>query len=328
MTKLFIAEIIAGFFEIYLNLRQISLATHGICTLIFAIMQALNKHISNYLSDVSIPKGTNARLCAWILVVFFVPLATQGQSWKPRAWINGGVFLPQVDSSVRLDSQESGMGTTIDLEDDLGMSKSETMVSVNAGLYFSKRFRVESEYFDLERSGLRRINEEIVWGDEIFQAGADLLSRFDVQMVRVGFGYDIYQRDNWGLGFTLGAHLLDSSVGIDAEAVIENTRASISEDASTESIFPLPNVGFYGYYLLNERWFLVGRIGFFDITIGEWGGELITTELAIHYRLTKRFSAGAAFEYFQLQADYEDDTWKGMMEFKYFGPKIYLSLHF
>jgi hypothetical protein len=143
-------------------------------------------------------------------------------------------------------------------------------------------------------------------------------------------GYDFYQRENRFMGFTLGAHLLDATTGISAAFFIDGTPVTGDNrrDASTGGLIPVPNLGFYGSYLLGNKWRLDGRIDWFGISVGEWDGTLVTADLQFVYLINESWRVGAGIQYFTIDVTYTTDQWLGALDYQYFGPRLEVGFAF
>jgi hypothetical protein len=253
-----------------------------------------------------------------------------GAPLKSKAWVDVGLFYPFFDTTARLDISVTERGTTIDLEKDLGMDSEMRSSSFRAGMYLSKRWRLEAEYFNLDRSSTGEISREIHWGDEIYEAGATIEAFFDVRIGRLALGYDFFVRDKAIIGFTLGAHLLDSGAGIASTSNIgggdddfEQTR-----DVSTHGILPVPNVGFHGSYILGRKWRLDGRLDWFGISLGEWDGVLFASDVQFVYFISDSWTASLGVQYFNITVNYDPRFWRGGLEYQYLGPRIEVGFEF
>lgn len=262
------------------------------------------------------------------LLLLAIPVLTASENTgqarlKQKGWLQAGLFYPFFDTSARLDVSATERGTTIDLEDDLGMDSEINSFSIRGGWYFTERWRLDADYFNLDRDSSAVLSREIEWGDEIYEVGVTVSAFFDVRIARIAIGYDFFQRDRAFIGFNLGAHLLDTSAGL---AAANNGGSVISsqldQDVSTGGLLPVPNLGFYGSYLLGDRLRLDGRMDWFGISIGEWDGTMFTTDVQLVYYLTEAWTVSAGLQYFNIDVNYNASYWSGGMEYQYFGPRV------
>jgi hypothetical protein len=280
----------------------------------------LNKHVRNPI-----------RLSSLLLALTVLPAGLSAAPFqaplKHKGWLQAGFFYPFFNTTARLDLSAADKGTSIDLEDDLGMESEISSASIRGAYYLSERWRLEAEYLNLDRSASKEISREIEWGDETFEAGASVRAFFDIQIARLAVGYDFYQNERAFLGFTVGAHLLDASAGIAAAAFVGD-KIDLDDDVSTGGVLPVPNLGFYGSYLLSDRWRLDGRLDWFGIEVGEWDGTLITADLQLAYYLSESWSLAGGVQYFNIDVNYDNSTWRGGLEFQYIGPRLEISWRF
>ena len=78
-----------------------------------------------------------------------------------------GAFVTDRDTTTRLDSA-NGDGTDLDLEDDLGLESSMSVVRVAGYYWVTPRYRLDVGYFDLSRRATKAIQETIDFGDRPF----------------------------------------------------------------------------------------------------------------------------------------------------------------
>ena len=144
------------------------------------------------------------------LLLFFLSsmaVATPDMSREKRFLMGFGAFWPNIDSEAHLDSKDLGTGTDIDFESDLGLKDTDTLFTVFMAARISKRWRGEFEWFQLNRKKRTVIDEQIKWGDEVFDIGADIKSEFNLDLYRIGLNYSIVRKPRTVAGIGFGAHV-------------------------------------------------------------------------------------------------------------------------
>ncbi len=86
----------------------------------------------------------------------------------------GAELIADFNSELRLDSENLGSGTSIDLEDDLGLESSTAFARVDLELRFDRRNAVELAYYNIERSSARVLGQDIQFGENLFPEGASV----------------------------------------------------------------------------------------------------------------------------------------------------------
>jgi hypothetical protein len=249
----------------------------------------------------------------------------------PKYWVNVGVFYAGFDTQARLDASEFEIGTSIDLEDDIGMDKQAAFFDAQIGMYLSDRWWIEAEYMDLDRSTVARSETDIIWGDEVIKANSFVKSQFDLTIIRFLVGYDFKVDKRYRVGGTFGTHFVRMFAGIQGVLEAEGPPGSLDgfqadfefeASAISSEKLPIPNIGVYGHYQLAERWKLIGRMDLFKLKFGEWGGELFTIATEARYINPNGWSIGAGLQFLLVNVDYQTDDWRGRVEYRHFGPKL------
>src|SRR5262245_16650285 len=111
-------------------------------------------------------------LVAVAIVLTGLPGAARAEMPQDNWWGELEYFYPTISSTVRLDfPQTNAPGTETKLEDDLGLTDRKGTPYILLGTRFATNWRVEFEYYYLERSGDRHLDREIHWGDIDYHAG-------------------------------------------------------------------------------------------------------------------------------------------------------------
>ena len=118
--------------------------------------------------------------------------------------------------------------------------------------------------------------------------------------------------------------------GIKATGNIGSVGYSIDGDidASSKELLPVPNIGFYGHYLFKDKWLLEGRLDWFGITYGEWGGTLFSTDIRLAYLFINGISIGTGLHFFDVDVNYKARFWKGNLKYQFFGPRVDIAYRF
>ena len=115
------------------------------------------------------------------------------QSWPmgDRFTIGVDAFFPSLDTRVRIDASDSSPGTTIDFEQNLGMSDTETLPALSASWRFARKHQLTLDIFSLDRSGSAITATDIKIGDETITVNLPISSFIDMQVTNVGYNYSL-----------------------------------------------------------------------------------------------------------------------------------------
>ena len=103
------------------------------------------------------------------------PQEQQQEEWRSwplsdRFLARVDLFFPNLDTKIRVDASDGSIGTTIDFEQNLGMSDTETLGGIGFGWRFAKKHRLRLDHFNLDRSGSAITITEIRFGEDVDRA--------------------------------------------------------------------------------------------------------------------------------------------------------------
>ena len=198
----------------------------------------------------------------------------------------------------------SGIGTSIDFDDDLGGDNSVIIPRIDGHYRFDERHRIDFSSFRTKRDGSKVIEIDLEIGDETFSVGERLDTEIKFALTRVGYGYSFYHSPTVELSFTAGLNInsYDFDYGLNNGA---------SDDTAGVSA-PLPTFGLRLGYKITPKWYLryVSETFFIEIE-DTLKGTLLNYELDLEYRVSPRFTIGAGISRISTDLDADDDDWKG-----------------
>ena len=216
--------------------------------------------------------------------------------WTLRIW----GFLTGLDTDLRLDSPLGGSGTTINLEDDLGFSSSESVPRLRLGLILGKRHEISGGYYKTDRDSSTTIQEEIRWGDEVFPIDLDVAAFYNTEFVDLAYTFWFYSSETTSLGITGGLVYASIEAGVGVAGIGPGIDAE--QDISTE--VPVPQLGFSLNAYLGSRFVFSGNLGYIAFNLDDFEGDVATATVAIEHRTWENFGFGLGYGY----TDYDIDT--------------------
>lgn len=264
-----------------------------------------------------------------ILLISGTALAQQDDDWQSwpmgdRFTITGEAFYPHIDTQIRLDASDGSPGTTIDFEQNLNMSDTETLPAVGFSWRFAKKHQIVAYFFDLSRSGSAITTSEIRFGENVFQVDLPIASFFDAQVTSVGYSYSFIFDEKKELALSAGLSIQDISFGL-----LGTGNLGIIEEESGLTA-PLPAFGLTGGYAFTDKWVLKGGIGVFGFSLAlsdeeELSGEIINAQVAIRHNTFENFHFSLSYSYFDVSVEFSTDSRLNSLNYEYFGPA--LSVH-
>jgi hypothetical protein len=237
-----------------------------------------------------------------------------------RFTLSAGVSRSESNVTADLQTGRIGLGTLIDFEDDLGLEKENEIGVVMFSVRVFERWRLDAEYFSLDRDNEKQISRTLDWGRLSIPINAAVSSSFDAEDVRVSVGYSFFRRTDKEVGFGLGAHVLSLEAGL-------STRNLGSERASIDSA-PLPVLNFYARMALTDRWLLNVRIDRLSLDTGDVDGSIFDVEADFVYQPWRHFNIGLGYRDINLQASSTGAKWRGKAQVRQNGPMLFVSATF
>ena len=260
------------------------------------------------------------------LLISGTALAQTDDKWRSwpmgdRFTISAEAFFPKIDTKVRLDASDAAPGTTIDFEQNLNMSDSESLPALGFAWRFAKKHQLIANIFDLSRSGSAITTTEIRFGDDVFQVDLPIASFFDVRVTSVGYAYSFIFDEKKELAFSAGLSVQDIQFGL----VGTGTPSLIEEESGLTA--PLPAFGLTGGYAFTDKWILRGGIGVFGFSVAlsdeeELSGEIINARAAIQHNTFENFHFSLSYSYFDVNVQFVTDSRLNAIDYQYHGPTL------
>jgi len=235
-----------------------------------------------------------------------------------RFYFGVGAFFPKTTTSAQLTSR-TGVGTTVDFEDTFGITSGKTVPLALARWRFGERWRLETEYFQLNREGGRTIDREIRWGENVYPVNANVQTKFDFSDLRVSVGYSFFKRPDKELGVGLGLHVAAYDVGLSANAI-----GNEEQDVTA----PLPVLSFYGQFALTNQWALGTRVDFFSLSYENYDGRLSAVGMDVTYQPFRHVGFGLGWRSLSLSLEAEKDARHLKVKQTFQGPMAFMNVSF
>lgn len=222
------------------------------------------------------------------------PVAAQGV-WNARVELEARYWTPDLTSTVRV--AEGGVGTDIDLVDDLGMGD-EGFLEGRLSWRPTPRSKIRLAWVPLSYSGDRVVSRTLEFGGETFRVNTRVVSDLDIEYARLGWAWQfIGTKDG---NFLLGPVLEAKAFRVEASLAAPEFILPLSASETFEEVFPA------GGLMLDAR---LGRraLLFAEATImpANEFGELLDWEVGVKFRPVGGLLLTAGYR--ALEADAEDD---------------------
>lgn len=245
-------------------------------------------------------------------------LPASADSLDHKFAVNVGAFFTDRDTEVRLDSELLGRGTLIDLEDQLGLDKSDAVFRLDGFYRFNRRHRLDFSVFDLSRDATATIDETVQFGDRVFAVNTTVSTEFDLLIAKMAYTWAFIERPQGFLGATLGVYVADVTIGI--------SEPNLGSVETGDITAPLPVVGLRGEYLLSERWSLRASSELFFVEIDDVEGQLVDLNAGIRFQAFDNVAFGLAYNAVTIDVESGKRGFTGELDWQYNGALLYVEM--
>jgi hypothetical protein len=242
-----------------------------------------------------------------------------------------GAYVVNFDTQARLDSSEGDVGTGIDLEDDLNLNRDQIDLRIDGMYRLGRRSRLDFGYLFLGRDSFNVLDEPIEYGDINFEVGAEVASRFDTEVVRIGYNYSFINRPRVVAGFTIGISTFIFDLALFGEGTIDGEDGGAEGDVVLEAqdlIAPVPMLGVHLVYSIAPRLAFRTTAHAFYLNTDDWVAQLGEFKLGLDYYAWKNVGVGLGYDLVNMSYTDEDATKEFRVSYKYDGLMAYLSFYF
>lgn len=240
----------------------------------------------------------------------------------PDKWmIRVGAYIVDGANTTLSINSDVALGAVIDYQKDLGGDDGDTIPRIDAYYRFNERHRIDFTAFNIDRQGQRTLTIDITAGDQTYFASETLLSDIKYTLYRVGYGYSFYHSPKTELTMTAGLNITeyDLQFALDDGSKAESAGVTV----------PLPVVGLRMAYAITPRWYVRYVTEAFFIELEDsFRGAIINFELNTEYRIFKNFALGAGLARIGVNAEVDDDNWRGKVTDGYRGFNVFGTFYF
>jgi hypothetical protein len=230
-----------------------------------------------------------------------------------------GGYFSRASTQASLGPSSGGVGVLVDYENTLGLE--DRNVSAIGGFLWrmTDRWRLEVDYFSLNRDATRTLGTQVAWGDQVFPAGATVDTKYNFSDIRAGVGYSFFKRRDKELGVGVGLHV----TGIDS-----SIRSAALGGESRDVLAPLPVFNLYGTFALTNEWAVRMRADWLSLNYGAYSGDLRSTAIDVLYRPFRHVGFGVGLRAFVLDVEIDQADWRGKARTSYTGPTAFVTVSF
>lgn len=259
---------------------------------------------------------------AILLIAPAAPAQTQPAS-QPNFTISVGIFPTTFSTSSRLSTAENE-GTEVDLEDELGFDNSASNVRVEGLWRFRPKHRLEFGYTSWRRTTEKEIDEQIQWGDLLFNVGANVKGVNNAQFIKLAYRYSLMKSDTTEVDVSAGFDTIWNKTTLSGEATITDDQGhEVTGQAEKRNDFvaPAPLFGVSVTHLFTPA--VAGRLSteYFQLTYNETTGKVLDARGSVDWYFGDRWGAGLGYSW----VGYKVERERFDVQYDFSGPVLYFS---
>ncbi len=206
------------------------------------------------------------------------------------------VGYQMLSPSGDLAAEVSGIGTTLDLENDLDLDDSENITAELAVTLGD--FKLTAGYLPLSFEGNTRLSRPIIFDGDLFTAGTQVVSSLDVDILDLGLTWYFINMDDASTRFQLGVELAAKIT--DAEAQLNDLTFNTSESIS--ETLPIPTLGLRGRVAFGDFVGVNGRVGY----LGYSDNHFLDADIQLEVSPIPLLGAYAGYRFLDIEIDESD----------------------
>jgi hypothetical protein len=242
---------------------------------------------------------------------------------KERWQLQFGGFLPAFSTKLRVDSKvlPDHPGTEIDIEEDLKLDKRQRIYRLDATWRHTRKSSFGFTYYTFSRGATATLEQDVEFEDVTFPAGSGVATDSDTTLLIVKYVRSLQKTDRSELSAQIGIDYLRTAIKL------TGTGGSLLAESTSVSA-PLPVIGLSGTHMLSPQWRVGGEFAGLAISIGDYSGSWYDLGATIEYFPREGVAIGLGVSSFRTKLEADTEKLLGELEYKYTGPRFFVSGYF
>jgi hypothetical protein len=193
------------------------------------------------------------------------------QPWQ----LSGSATLAILNTDIRVDATDGSFGTTLDAEDDLGLSKTIAEPRFSARWRPWHRHEFELGYQFARRTSQIVLGRSITVQDSVYNLGATIDTRLNTDQASFAYRFAVFAKQSWQAGLALGLGALFVRTDITAVGTVSGTATGEAQRSQSEKLTgPTGSLGLYGRFLTGERWYWEVEARYIQLSVDRFDGRV------------------------------------------------------
>ncbi len=219
---------------------------------------------------------------------------------RDRLVLRGGYqWIFGANTTVRFDGEQAGIGTTIEWQKTLGGESTSGSGRLEAYGRFLTNHAFEFQWFRAKLDAHRALDVDIQIDEQVFAAGADIVSQQRVDVYRFVYSWSFYRSDRVELELSPGLYIADTRLAFEGTVYTDpgggggsTTSGLVKEDVTV----PLPSIGLKSSYAITDWFSIRARADFFYLKVGDYEGSLSEFTFGPEFRVHEHVGIGLVYD--------------------------------
>lgn len=241
---------------------------------------------------------------------------------RDRFYALAAYYPAVVHTTVREDPTNApgAVGTTVNGERDLGLASRLRQGRVEFMFRLRERNKLRVEYFESQRTANQALANNIVFGNQTFNAGEIVQSEFDWRSFGLTYTYSLYRSDRFEVGTGLGLYFLQA----EARGSIPATGQVQDESAAD----PFPTIPLDLTWAISRRFAATARANYLKAKLGGVDGSYSDVHGDLQYRWNPYFSLGVGYTDMRISLSRSSGSSPGVVSMSFRGPEAFFRVSF
>ncbi|HET6552763.1 MAG TPA: hypothetical protein VFG49_04425 [Dyella sp.] len=246
--------------------------------------------------------------------------------------ISGGVFANSFSGSLRADGQIRNSGTPLDFDRDLGQGGTRYLPFINVTWRPWDRHEFEFDYYHDSTDNSRTLDRSLEFNNQTLIVGSTLKSEFSLDAYALSYRYWAWMDDNAAFGISAGLQAYSFDLRLKGTLTAAGGGGGVSAthegNAKASSDLPDPSIGLSYRYQMAPWARLSVDAGAFKANIGNIDAKLYNFRAGVEFYPWENWAVITQYSYNKIDADVEENRFKGNVTFRFSGGQVLLKYRF
>ncbi len=249
-----------------------------------------------------------------------------------RFRIDLGGMSSASSTQAAVGSTSAGIGATVNFEDIFDIPEGDDVLRFAASWHFAERQYLDFGYVEINRGGSRVLQENIDWGEFVFEAGGRVGATFKADFPYLAWRWDFLQLDEVRISGSAGIDYLGLAASLEAEGnVTDQEGNAISGEVSKEGSvrFPVPQFGLQVDWALTKRLMVKMYSRFMYVDFADARGSIRESAVRLYWYFSRHVGIAGGIEQERVDLkEYVSGDTKAQFEYDVSGLTFYLTTAF